>query len=46
MSQITYKDKLTITLDKNDIVESIECSLPVLGEGMDRIVYDLSKDKV
>ena len=46
MAKITYEDKLTIILDKNDIVQSIECNLPVLGEGMDRIVYERSNDKV
>jgi len=32
MPEITYEDKLTITLDKNDIVQSIECTLPVFWE--------------
>ena len=47
MSKIIYEDKLTILLDDaNNIVLSIECNLPVLGEGMDRIVYKLSNEKV
>ena len=41
-----YKDILTITLDKNrNYIESIDCNLEILGEGMDRIVYKLSDTK-
>lgn len=45
-NQYKYKDLLTITLDNDhNYIEKIECSLPVLGEGMDRIVYELPDNK-
>ena len=41
-----YKDILTVTLDKNrNYIESIDCNLEILGEGMDRVVYKLSNTK-
>ena len=41
-----YKNILTVTLDKNrNYIESIDCNLEILGEGMDRIVYKLSDTK-
>jgi hypothetical protein len=47
MSIIKYKNYLTITLDSdNNYVENIECSLPKLGEGNDRLVYLLPDGKV
>lgn len=42
---INYKDKCKIILDSDCEVLKIECTLPVLGEGNNRIVYDLG-DKV
>lgn len=45
MFEIKYKDNLTITLDNENIVQSIKCNLPILGEGNNRIVYDLG-DKI
>lgn len=45
MFDIKYKDKLVITFNDDNEVQSIECSLPVLGEGNNRIVYDLG-DKI
>jgi len=45
MFNIKYKNNLVITLDNNNIVQSIECDLPVLSEGNNRIVYDLG-DKI
>ena len=38
---INYKDKCKIILDSDCEVLKIECTLPVLGEGNNRIVYDL-----
>lgn len=44
---INYKEFLKVTLDKeNEIIENIECNLPVLGEGNDRICYLLPNNKV
>lgn len=44
---INYKKFLKVTLDKeNEIIEDIECNLPVLGEGNDRICYLLPNNKV
>lgn len=41
-----YKGLLTITLDDEyNYIESIKTNLPVLGEGMDRIVYELPNNK-
>ena len=45
MFDINYKDILVITLNDKNEVQSIKCNLPVLGEGNNRIVYDLG-DKV
>lgn len=38
---IFYKDKCKIILDSNCEVLEINCTLPVIGEGNSRIVYDL-----
>lgn len=43
--QIKYQDKLFLTLDSDCEPIQIECNLPVIGEGNNRIVYDLG-DKV
>lgn len=43
---IAYKDKLKIVLNNEDEPFSITCHLPVVGEGQNRIVYDLGDDKV
>lgn len=42
---IFYEDKCKIILDSDCEVLEIDCSLPVIGEGNNRIVYDLG-DKV
>lgn len=38
---IKYKDKLVILLDSDCEPTRIDCNLPILGEGNNRIVYDL-----
>lgn len=44
--QYKYKDLLTITLDDEcNYIKDIETNLPVLGEGCDRIVYELPDNK-
>jgi hypothetical protein len=45
MYKVKYEENLTITLTDDNIVESIGCNLPVIGEGNNRIVYDLG-DKI
>lgn len=42
---ISYENKCKIVLDSDCEVIDIECSLPILGEGNNRRVYDLG-DKV
>ena len=42
---INYEDKCKIVLNSDCEVIDIECSLPIIGEGNNRIVYDLG-DKV
>ena len=42
---IKYEDKCKITLNSDYEVINIECSLPIVGEGNNRVVYDLG-DKV
>lgn len=42
---ICYKDKCKIILDSDCEVLKIDCSLPIIGEGKNRIVYNLG-DKV
>lgn len=42
---INYEDKCKIVLSADCEVIDIECSLPIVGEGNNRIVYDLG-DKV
>ena len=42
---INYEDKCKIALNADCEVIDIECSLPIVGEGNNRIVYDLG-DKV
>lgn len=42
---INYEDKCKIVLNSDCEVIDIECSLPIMGEGNNRIVYDLG-DKV
>lgn len=42
---INYEDKCKIVLNSDCEVVNIECSLPIMGEGNNRIVYDLG-DKV
>lgn len=39
--EIKYQDKLTILLDDDREPIQVICDLPVLGEGNNRIVYDL-----
>lgn len=43
--EIKYQDKLTILLDDDCEPIQIICDLPVVGEGNNRIVYDLG-DKI
>lgn len=43
--KITYQDKLALILNSDCEPIQIDCDLPVLGEGNNRIVYDLG-DKV
>lgn len=38
---INYEDKCKIVLNSNCEVIDIKCSLPIMGEGNNRIVYDL-----
>lgn len=45
MESIFYENKCKIILDSDCEVLEINCSLPVLGEGNNRIVYDLG-DKI
>lgn len=41
-----YKDVLTIYIDEEGFyIKEINCSLPLLGEGADRKVFDLSNGK-
>lgn len=42
---INYEDKCKIVLNSDCEVIDIECSFPIIGEGNNRIVYDLG-DKV
>lgn len=42
---IKYQDKLSMVLDSDCEPIQIKCNLPVIGEGNNRIVYDLG-DKV
>ena len=44
--KIKYLDKLTITLDQQCEVTDIQCDLHIIGEGNNRIVYDLGNNKV
>lgn len=44
--EIKYLDKLTITLDQQCEVTDIQCDLRIIGEGNNRIVYDLGNNKV
>ena len=44
--EIKYLDKLTITLDQQCEVTDIQCYLHIIGEGNNRIVYDLGNNKV
>lgn len=44
--EIKYLDKLTITLDQQCEVTDIQCDLHIIGEGNNRIVYDLGNNKV
>lgn len=44
--EIKYLDKLTITLDRQCEVTDIQCTLHIIGEGNNRIVYDLGNNKV
>lgn len=44
--EIKYLDKLTITLDQQCEVTDIQCDLRIIGEGSNRIVYDLGNNKV
>lgn len=39
--EIKYQDKLVILLDSDGEPVNIDCNLPVIGEGNNRIVYDL-----
>lgn len=39
--EIKYQDKLCLTLNEENEPVKIECQLPILGEGNNRIVYDL-----
>lgn len=41
--EIWYQDKLCIVLNEDNEPIQIECQLPVLGEGNNRIVYDLGQ---
>lgn len=43
---INYEDKCKIVLNSDCEVIDIECSLPIVGEGNNRIVYDLGNNKV
>ncbi len=43
--EIKYQDRLTMLLDSDCEPIQIHCNLPVIGEGNNRIVYDLG-DKV
>lgn len=44
--EIKYLDKLTITLNQQCEVTDIQCALHIIGEGNNRIVYDLGNNKV
>lgn len=44
--KIKYLDKLIITLDQQCEVTDIQCDLRIIGEGNNRIVYDLGNNKV
>lgn len=44
--EIKYLDKLIITLDQQCEVTDIQCDLRIIGEGNNRIVYDLGNNKV
>lgn len=44
--EIRYLDKLNIVLDEQCEIIDIRCNLPIIGEGNNRIVYDLSNNKV
>jgi len=39
--EIIFQDKLIMTLDEDNNPIQIDCCLPVLGEGNNRIVYDM-----
>lgn len=43
--QINYQDKLSLVLDSDCEPIQTNCNLPIIGEGNNRIVYDLG-DKV
>ena len=44
--EIKYLDKLIITLDEQCEITDIQCDLRIVGEGNNRIVYDLGNNKV
>lgn len=44
--EIKYQDKLIILLDSDCEPVHINCTLPIIGEGNNRIVYDLGDDRI
>jgi len=44
--EIKYQEHLIMELDNNNEIQSIQCDLPLIAEGMDRKVYQLSSGKV